>query len=89
MHDYHDLRTGVLAASLAKGVPGYTSLDFPDLPAPQPTHQVVADRRDQPVRSDTRSAEDPSRGLKLNHRSTTSDSLGAAARTPLSMATGR
>lgn len=26
IHDYHDLRTGVLAASLAKRAPGYTSL---------------------------------------------------------------
>jgi hypothetical protein len=57
MHDYHDLRTGVLAASVAKRVPSYTSLDFPDLSAPQPTHQVVADRRDQPVCSDSRSAD--------------------------------
>jgi superfamily II DNA or RNA helicase len=30
IHDYHDLRTGVLAASLAKRAPGYTSLGFPD-----------------------------------------------------------
>ncbi len=30
VHDYHDLRTGVLAASLAKRAPGYTSLGFPD-----------------------------------------------------------
>src|SRR5215467_3550340 len=38
MHDYHDLRTGVLAASLAK-----RALGFPNLSAPQPTHQVLAD----------------------------------------------
>jgi superfamily II DNA or RNA helicase len=30
VHDYHDLHTGVLAASLAKRAPGYTSLGFPD-----------------------------------------------------------
>ncbi len=30
IHDYHDLRTGVLAASLARRAPGYTSLGFPD-----------------------------------------------------------
>jgi hypothetical protein len=30
IHDYHDHRTGVLAATLAGRVPGYTSLGFPD-----------------------------------------------------------
>jgi superfamily II DNA or RNA helicase len=30
VHDYHDALTGVLAASLAKRAPGYTSLGFPD-----------------------------------------------------------
>jgi superfamily II DNA or RNA helicase len=30
IHDYHDVHTGVLAASLAKRAPGYTSLGFPD-----------------------------------------------------------
>jgi superfamily II DNA or RNA helicase len=30
IHDYHDMHTPVLAASLAKRAPGYTSLDFPD-----------------------------------------------------------
>ena len=30
VHDYHDPATGVLASSLAKRVPGYTSLGFPD-----------------------------------------------------------
>lgn len=30
VHDYHDVATGVLAASLAKRAPGYTSLGFPD-----------------------------------------------------------
>jgi hypothetical protein len=30
VHDYHDLRTPVLAATLAKRAPGYTSLGFAD-----------------------------------------------------------
>ncbi|MCY7288093.1 MAG: DEAD/DEAH box helicase [Cryobacterium sp.] len=30
VHDYHDISTGVLASSLAKRAPGYTSLGFPD-----------------------------------------------------------
>jgi superfamily II DNA or RNA helicase len=30
VHDYHDIDTGVLASSLAKRAPGYTSLGFPD-----------------------------------------------------------
>ncbi len=30
VHDYHDTRTGVLASTLAKRAPGYTSLGFPD-----------------------------------------------------------
>jgi superfamily II DNA or RNA helicase len=30
IHDYHDVRTPVLAASLAKRAPGYTHLGFPD-----------------------------------------------------------
>jgi superfamily II DNA or RNA helicase len=30
VHDYHDEHTGVLASSLAKRAPGYTSLGFPD-----------------------------------------------------------
>jgi superfamily II DNA or RNA helicase len=30
VHDYHDAATGVLASSLAKRAPGYTSLGFPD-----------------------------------------------------------
>jgi len=30
VHDYHDEFTGVLASSLAKRAPGYTSLGFPD-----------------------------------------------------------
>lgn len=30
VHDYHDVVTGVLASSLAKRAPGYTSLGFPD-----------------------------------------------------------
>jgi superfamily II DNA or RNA helicase len=30
VHDYHDIDTGVLASSLAKRAPGYTSLGFQD-----------------------------------------------------------
>jgi superfamily II DNA or RNA helicase len=30
VHDYHDILTGMLASSLAKRAPGYTSLGFPD-----------------------------------------------------------
>jgi superfamily II DNA or RNA helicase len=30
VHDYNDVATGVLASSLAKRAPGYTSLGFPD-----------------------------------------------------------
>jgi superfamily II DNA or RNA helicase len=30
VHDYHDTATGVLASSLAKRAPGYTSLGFPN-----------------------------------------------------------
>jgi superfamily II DNA or RNA helicase len=37
IHDYHDVRTGVLAASLAKRAPGYTSLGFPDPRRLKPT----------------------------------------------------
>ncbi len=29
-HDYHDELTAVIASSLAKRAPGYTSLGFPD-----------------------------------------------------------
>jgi superfamily II DNA or RNA helicase len=30
VHDYHDIRTGVLASSVRKRAPGYRSLGFPD-----------------------------------------------------------
>jgi superfamily II DNA or RNA helicase len=30
VHDYHDVATGVLAASLAKRARGYVTLGFPD-----------------------------------------------------------
>jgi superfamily II DNA or RNA helicase len=36
VHDYHDVRTPVLAATLAKRAPGYTSLGYPD-PPPAPS----------------------------------------------------
>jgi superfamily II DNA or RNA helicase len=42
VHDYHDIDTGVLASSLRKRAPGYTSLGFPDPRTmrhqPPPTH---------------------------------------------------
>ncbi|HEV2377011.1 MAG TPA: DEAD/DEAH box helicase family protein [Streptosporangiaceae bacterium] len=37
VHDYHDTATPVLAASLAKRAPGYTSLGFPDPRRNHPT----------------------------------------------------
>jgi len=49
IHDYHDIATSVLAASLAKRAPGYTSLGFPD-PRRIPTRRV----RVQPGKSLTR-----------------------------------
>jgi hypothetical protein len=33
LHDYHGVRTPVLAASLARRTPGYTHLGFPDSPS--------------------------------------------------------
>jgi hypothetical protein len=48
VHDYHDELTGVLASSLTKRAPGYTSLGFPDprkLPYPPvPTWRPRPDR---------------------------------------------
>jgi hypothetical protein len=47
VHDYHDEQVGVLASSLAKRAPGYTSLGFPDprklpfTPSAAATHPVV------------------------------------------------
>jgi hypothetical protein len=47
VHDYHDEQVGVLASSLAKRAPGYTSLGFPDprklpfTPSAAATHLVV------------------------------------------------
>jgi superfamily II DNA or RNA helicase len=44
IHDYRDTGTGVLAASLAKRAPGYTSLGFPDprrLPLTQATARSI------------------------------------------------
>ena len=41
VHDYHDELTGVLASSLAKRAPDYTSLGFPD-PASSPTAPAPA-----------------------------------------------
>ena len=47
VHDYHDEQVGVLASSLAKRAPGYTSLGFPDprklpyTPSTAAVHPVV------------------------------------------------
>ena len=47
VHDYHDEQVGVLASSLAKRAPGYTSLGFPDprklpySPSAPATHLIV------------------------------------------------
>jgi hypothetical protein len=56
VHDYHDELTGVLASSLAKRAPGYTSLGFPD-PAssptpPAPTRRAKPSQRDQQHETD-------------------------------------
>jgi hypothetical protein len=54
VHDYHDEQVGVLASSLAKRAPGYTSLGFPDprklpfTPSAPATHLVVPACRGQP-----------------------------------------
>ncbi len=40
VHGYHDVRTGVLAATLAGRAPGYTSLGFPDPRRIAPTEVV-------------------------------------------------
>jgi len=56
IHDYHDTDTPVLAASLAKRAPGYTSLGFPDprrLPLTPST-----------VRTSATAAESTARGLE-------------------------
>ncbi len=42
IHDYHDVHTPVLAASLAKRAPGYTSLGFPDPRHLAPTPSALA-----------------------------------------------
>src|SRR5262249_3330016 len=45
IHDYHDLRTGVLAAALTKRTPGLHQPP-PPRPAPKPLHtQLREDRR--------------------------------------------
>ena len=45
VHDYHDIATGVLASSLRKRAPGYTSLGFPD-----PRGQLRSTSEGQPTR---------------------------------------
>ena len=47
VHDYHDELTGVLASSLAKRAPGYTSLGFPD-PRKLPFSQAPTRRAEPP-----------------------------------------
>ena len=42
VHDYHDVDTPALAASLAKRAPGYTSLGFPDPRRLRPSPSAVA-----------------------------------------------
>jgi superfamily II DNA or RNA helicase len=48
VHDYHDVGTGVLAATLAGRASGYTSLGFPDprriTPAPSARPRIMATR---------------------------------------------
>jgi superfamily II DNA or RNA helicase len=45
VHDYHDISTGVLAATLAGRAPGYTSLGFPDPRRMLPSATHSAPRR--------------------------------------------
>jgi hypothetical protein len=45
IHDYHDVATGVLASSLAKRAPGYTSLGFPRSPPPPFMRIPAVERR--------------------------------------------
>jgi superfamily II DNA or RNA helicase len=47
VHDYHDVRTGVLAATLAGRAPGYTSLSFPD-PRRIPPTPITTQASQQP-----------------------------------------
>jgi hypothetical protein len=91
IHDHHDLRTGVLAASLAKRVLGYTSLGFPDpRRSPYAPNSGKTAEISQSAQWLSQRWQNPGRGgLKPNRCSTTSDSLTAAARTPLSTVTGR
>jgi superfamily II DNA or RNA helicase len=42
VHDYHDVRTGVLASTLAGRSPGYKSLGFPDPRRTQSTLSAIA-----------------------------------------------
>ena len=69
VHDYHDELTGVLASSLAKRAPGYTSLGFPD-PASSPTppapkwrarHNRRKDQRGEADRGQAQRAAQPAR----------------------------
>jgi hypothetical protein len=58
VHDYHDVGTGVLAATVVGRAPGYTSLGFPDprrmTPAPAPDlHRSPRARVSRPVPAET------------------------------------
>lgn len=44
VYDYHDELTGVLASSLAKHVPAYTSLGFPESATPLHAKRQRGDR---------------------------------------------
>src|SRR5690349_2412735 len=88
----HDLGHGSSCRILTKRAPATPASASPTRAADH-THQVLADRRDQPVFAATPAVhcrQDSGRGgVKPNHCSTTSDSLTAAALTPLSIVTGR
>src|SRR5262249_13845580 len=49
IHDYHDVRTPVLAASLARRAPGYTHLGTPIRGVPVPRHRRATDAADPSV----------------------------------------
>ena len=49
VHDYHDVHTGVLAATLAGRAPGYTSLGFPDPRRVPPTPSAASGTRQAAV----------------------------------------
>lgn len=52
VHDYHDSRTGVLAATLAGRATGYTSLGFPDPRRIPPTPSATSDPQVRAILAD-------------------------------------